>query len=118
MRENIKKIIAAIVILVLGIFGGVAGKTVLTAETDENGNTVVKIESNNQIELSTESVPTEIETADGVIETIDAPTVESVDTGNIAAECPEGEECGQGRYIYAPTETPQAFKDYTIGRLF
>lgn len=116
MRENIKKIIAAIVILVLGVFGGAVGKTVLTVETNDEGKTVVKIESENQIELSTESVPTEIETADGVIETIDAPTVESVDTGNIAAECPEGEECGQGRYIYAPTETPQAFKDYTIGQ--
>lgn len=116
MRENIKKIIAAIVILVLGVFGGAVGKTVLTVETNDEGKTVVKIESENQIELSTESVPTEIETAEGVIETIDAPTVESVDTGNIAAECPEGEECGQGRYIYAPTETPQAFKDYTIGQ--
>lgn len=116
MRENIKKIIAAIVILVLGVFGGAVGKTVLTVETNDEGKTVVKIESENQIELSTESVPTEIETADGVVETIDAPTVESVDTGNIAAECPEGEECGQGRYIYAPTETPQAFKDYTIGQ--
>lgn len=116
MRENIKKIIAAIVILVLGVFGGAVGKTVLTVETNDEGKTVVKIESENQIELSTESVPTEIETADGVIETIDAPTVESVDTGNIAAECPEDEECGQGRYIYAPTETPQAFKDYTIGQ--
>lgn len=116
MRENIKKIIAAIVILALGVFGGAVGKTVLTVETNDEGKTVVKIESENQIELSTESVPTEIETADGVIETIDAPTVESVDTGNIAAECPEGEECGQGRYIYAPTETPQAFKDYTIGQ--
>lgn len=116
MRENIKKIIAAIVILVLGVLGGAVGKTVLTVETNDEGETVVKIESENQIELSTESVPTEIETADGVIETIDAPTVESVDTGNIANECPEGEECGQGRYIYAPTETPQAFKDYTIGQ--
>lgn len=115
MRENIKKIIAAIVILVLGVLGGAVGKTVLTVETNDEGETVVKIESENQIELSTESVPTEIETADGVIETIDAPTVESVDTSNITKECPEGEECGQGRYIYAPTETPQAFKDYTLG---
>lgn len=61
------------------------------------------------------------------VEVDDIPTVEEVnhesavvDTGvedNFSSlECPEGEECGLGAYIWAPTETPQAFKNYTIGK--
>lgn len=30
--------------------------------------------------------------------------------------CPEGEECGLGAYIWAPTESPSAFKNYTLGK--
>ena len=52
----------------------------------------------------------------GEEETIDAPTVESIDGGQIQDGCKEGEECGRGAYIYAPTDTYQHFKDYTIGK--
>lgn len=66
------------------------------------------------------AVPTLIENADGTIITIDAPTVDSIDNNNPYLlendYCPEGQECGKGAFIYAPTETYQAFKDYTYGK--
>ena len=71
------------------------------------------------IEYSKTIVPTVITNADGTTSTIEAPTVESIDGGQLRIyndACPEGEECGKGTYIYAPTETFQAFKDYTYGK--
>lgn len=82
----------------------------------EEGGTVIEVSAS--IELSEKQVPATIETADGEIEVLELPTVESVDSGNITSlvDCAEDEEeCGLGKYIYAPTETPQAFKDYTYG---
>lgn len=90
-----------------------AGVTIAVKPTEEGGVTVDVVYS---MELSAEQVPALIETEDGVVETISAPTVESVDSNQIVKECPEGEDdCGLGRYIWAPVETPTAFKDYTLG---
>lgn len=61
------------------------------------------------------------------IEVEDIPTVENVEAdgpvvdteagdGVSLMDCPEGEECGLGAYIWAPTDTPSAFKNYTIGK--
>lgn len=52
----------------------------------------------------------------GEEEYIDAPTVESIDSEADMLKCPEGEECGLGAYVYAPTDTYQHFKDYTYGK--
>jgi len=53
--------------------------------------------------------------ADGTY--IDAPTVEYVDGPAYSEEkCEEGQECGMGKFIYAPTQTFEAFKDYTYGK--
>lgn len=82
----------------------------------ENGGTVIEVSAS--IELSEKQVPATLETADGDVEILELPTVEAVDSGNITSlvDCAEGEEeCGLGKFIYAPTETPQAFKDYTYG---
>lgn len=82
----------------------------------EDGGTVIEVSAS--IELSEKQVPATIETADGDIEVMELPTVEAVDSGNITSlvDCAEEEEeCGLGKFIYAPTETPQAFKDYTYG---
>lgn len=48
---------------------------------------------------------------------VDGPVVDT-DTGDGVSlvDCPEGEECGLGAYIWAPTETPSAFKNYTLGK--
>lgn len=72
------------------------------------------------IEYSSTIVPALIQNADGTTYTIDAPTVLSIDDNNPylleGDYCPEGEECGRGAYIYAPTGTFQEFKDYVIGK--
>ena len=72
------------------------------------------------IEYASTSIPALIQNADGTTTTIDVPTVESIDDNNPYKlendYCPEGEECGKGAYIYAPTETFEAFKNYVIGQ--
>lgn len=70
------------------------------------------------IDYANESVPTIITDGNGEEETIEAPTVESVDGGEILNEenCPDGEECGQGAFIYAPTDTFEDFRNYTYGK--
>lgn len=69
------------------------------------------------IEYSKNAIPAVIENADGTTSEIEVPTVDSIDGGEILhdEECNE-EECGLGSYIYAPTDTYQHFKDYTIGK--
>lgn len=110
MKEKIKKVILFILI-VLGASGGY-----ITARVTEDHKIEIKsdIILDYSIELSEDSVETKIETDDGEIKTIEAPTVESVDSG--ISDCPEGSECGLGKYIYAPTETATKFKDYTINK--
>lgn len=61
-----------------------------------------------------DAVPTLITNANGEEETISAPTVEAVDVKT--AICPDGVECGVGKYIYAPVDTATAFKNYTINK--
>lgn len=107
---KLKYIIVAI-LGVLGITGGVIAFNVSNGKIE----TKVQIESEYSIELSDEQVKAVIETEDGKIEVIEAPTVEAIDAG-IQQDCPEGEECGMGKYIYAPTDTPIDFKNYTINK--
>ena len=110
MKEKIKKFISFILVI-LGISGGY-----ITARITEDHKIEIKsdIILDYSIELADESVETKIETDEGEIEIIEAPTVESVDSG--ISDCPDGSECGLGKYIYAPTETATAFKDYTINK--
>lgn len=110
MKEKIKKFISFILVI-LGISGGY-----ITARITEDHKIEIKsdIILDYSIELADESVETKIETDEGEIEIIEAPTVESVDSG--ISDCPEGSECGLGKYIYAPTETATVFKDYTINK--
>lgn len=70
------------------------------------------------IDYAQTAVPTVVINDKGEEETIEAPTVDSIDGGEIfnSENCPEGEECGLGAFIYAPTDTFESFKNYTIGR--
>lgn len=121
MREFLsehKGLISILITAVIGVLGGFLAHygITLTATPDENGNVVV--EASYKIELSEEQVPTVLETEDGEAEVIEAPTVEAVDSGNISdlTECNENEEeCGMGAYIYAPTDSANNFKNYTLG---
>lgn len=107
-----KKYLGLIVVVVLALFSG-AGIDFAIRPT-ENGE--FTIETSFSLHLSDVQKPALIETEEGE-EILDENivTVEEVAGNQIAYECEEGEECGQGMYIYAPTETPTAFKDYTIG---
>ena len=102
----IKKIIALITILIIAACAGL-GITISTAEG-------AKIEVN--LKQIAEKIKPIIEKEDGTTEEVDVPTYETVETEKINEECPEGQECGKGKFIYAPTKTYTEFKDYTLGK--
>lgn len=111
-KLNLKSIIVPILLAIVGAGLGV-GITIAVRPTGEG----TKVDVTYTLELAEEQVPTMIETEGGAIEVISAPTVEAVDGNQLVNECPEGEEdCGKGRYIWAPVDTPTAFKDYTLGQ--
>ena len=113
-KEIKNKWLKRMIILVSVIFAGLLGAGLdlaIRPTITEDGKITFSIE------LSTNQVPAEIETEDGTIEVMQVATVESIDGNQLTDECPEDEpECGKGMYIYAPTETPNVFKDYTIGK--
>ena len=101
-----------ILIMILGICGSI-GITINLKQTPEE----VIIDSSFSIQLSENQIPATIETLDGEIEIMSVPTVEEIDGNQLINECPEDEEeCGKGKYIYAPTDTYVSFKDYTYGK--
>lgn len=110
-KVDIKKLLIVLGILFIGVLIGngfnlLIRPSVLQEITEALFN----------IELADKQKPAEIETADGNIEIIEVATVENIDGNQLTIECPVDEpECGLGKYIYAPTETPTAFKDYTLG---
>lgn len=113
MSKIVKKIIPVLIALLVGI-GGTVGVTTITTTKDEDGNTKTVIQTNFQVELSETTIPAVIETADGEITVENVPTVENIDADNITG-CSEDEECGLGKYIYAPTTTAWDFRNYTFG---
>jgi len=108
---NLKSVLAVILTLIAGVLLGKA--TTVTVTPDDTGD--ITIESGFTMELAEEQVPTVIETADGEVEVIEAPTVESVDGDKLSEEgCGEGEECGKGWWV--DTTTPDTFKNAVIGQ--
>ncbi len=106
LNSNIKKVIAAIVAVLLVGFG-TAGTVTLV--THEDGSVEIKTEtvienSNATVEYAEEQVPAQIdgtilETDEGNIVVDDVPTVETVD-GGIVEDCPEdSEECAKGAVL-------------------
>lgn len=113
MKVNKKYIIASL-ITIFGIAGGILTGLKFNISSDESGVKTEVILDDYSIEFALEQISTIIETKDGDIEVISAPTIESIDSGNI--NCENGSECGMGKFIYAPTATPFEFKDYTINK--
>lgn len=113
IKENYKKYLIYFIVIIFAILSG-AGIDIVIRPND-NGEMVV--ETNFSIHLASKQQPALVETNEGeTVELSDIVTVEEVDGNQLVDECPEDEEeCGQGRYIWAPTETPTAFKDYTLG---
>ena len=114
-KFNKKYLITGIVSLIC-LAGGFTGASIKYKNQTQDGDkiTTTEITAEYKIELSDVQVDAILETEDGNIEVIQAPTVELVDSNNIT--CEDGEECGLGQYIYAPTETYTQFKNYTIGK--
>ena len=68
------------------------------------------LETTFSIELADTQVDAIIETAEGEVEVVEVPTVESVDNNQLTdLECEEDEECGQGWYV--DTSSPQTFRE-------
>lgn len=119
MSKTVKTVIGIVLVAILALLGVDVS---LHLTHDESGEVVTKVEvmdSNAVVEEAPVEVPAEIEEAiletdEGEIKVENIKTVESVDS-NFA--CPEGEEdCGQGRYVYAPVDTAAAFYNYTINK--
>lgn len=108
-----KKYFPIMIVAILGICSG-AGIDFAIRPT-ETGEII--IESSFSLHLSDQQTEAVVETSEGEDEVIDnVVTVEEVSGNQLVSECPENEEeCGQGRYIYAPTATFTEFKDYTLG---
>lgn len=126
IKDNIHIFICgatALIIILFLIFGHtnsdgyvVIGGSPVTIE--ESTKEFVKEAQEALITYAKEAVPAVIENADGTLSEIDAPTVETIDGGELfnAEHCPEGQECGLGAYIYAPVDTYENFKNYTLGK--
>ena len=99
-----KSVLAFIITLIFGLLSG----GVFVSFTSD-GEIVVSPTAN--IELSEEQVPTVIETADGELEVIEAPTVESIDGNQLL-----NEDGDYGRGEYHDTSSPQAYKEATYNK--
>lgn len=105
---NPKSIISAAIILIIGLIAGTGFALNFTPDGE------VTVETDFTMELADEQVPAIIEGADGSQEIVNAPTVEEVDGGPIE-ECPEGEECGLGAYVYVDVSTVQTIRSSIEG---
>lgn len=115
IKDNYKKYLVYLIVVILAIISG-AGIDIAIRPTEEGE---IILDASFSMQLASKQQPAVIENAEGeeVIEE-DIVTVEEVDGNQLVNECPEGEECGLGKYIYAPTDTFTAFKDYTLGNCY
>lgn len=112
--ENKKSLAAIIIGGIIAIIGAVLGLNVAFNVNDGEA----KLEVRTEIDYADEkdAVETVLETEDGNVVVTDEPaTVNFVDSGLIEG-CPEDEECGQGAYVYVPTETYTVFYNYVLGK--
>ena len=100
-------------LLITVLIGIVLGAGVDLAVRPTNTEEVIEIEATTTLELAEEQVEATVVNEEGQEEIVDIPTVEAVDGNQLAEECGEGEECGQGWYV--DTSTPQAFRDAVYG---
>lgn len=115
-KITLKQILSIIVVAILGIAAGCGVGLNIKGDFSDGSFT---ISAGFSMVLADEQIPGLVETVEGE-EILDQNivTVEEVDGNQLVNECPEGEECGLGKYIYAPTETFTAFKDYTLGNCY
>ena len=114
--KNIKTIRAFLIAIIAMLLAGLAGIGVnISLQPSEEGYT-------SDIEFSEEQIPATIEDDKGeLIEDAEIPTVEEVDGGkfedaNTGLSVTEGEYDDLGWSEWYPTDTPEAFRNATIGR--
>lgn len=101
----------SLLIIILALLSGVGIDIVIRpSEGDE-----IVIDTSFSLRLSDKQIPAKLETEEGEVEDTDIVTVEEVESNDLREECEEGEECGLGYFVYAPTDTPLNFKNYTYG---
>lgn len=112
-KFTLKQIISIVLVALLGIAAGCGvGFNISAGFTGQS----ITISAGFSMELADEQVPALVENEAGEeVYEDNIVTVEEVAGDQVAHECPEGEECGQGRYIYAPTDLPASFKNYVYG---
>ena len=114
-----KPIVQIIIILLLMVAGSILAKFNIdlnfkVSDLENQEAVEIIIDTSSTIELSEEQeIKAEIETEDGEIEIIQTPVVDMVDGGEIQIV---DEELDLGRGEYYPFDTPQAFRDATIGK--
>ena len=111
MSTTLKKLIAVVVIAIAAVLGGVG----VAINVNNASDGTPKIE----IKYAEESVPALVENEDGVVEEVEAPTVEAVDAKTVTGEeCPaESEECAKGAYLPAIDITSyNSFKNSVINQ--
>lgn len=112
-KFTLKQIISIILVALLGIAAGCGVGLNISAGFSEG---TLNISAGFSMELADEQIPALVENEAGEeVYEENIVTVEEVAGDQVAHECPEGEDCGQGRYIYAPTDSPASFKDYVYG---
>lgn len=107
---------AVMAVLIAILVGGlsVLGFTVKETPTPE---VIVETQAEgSQIVLSDEHVTAVVETDTHELAQVDVATVEAIDNSSLLSECPDGEECGLGAYIYADVFTPDTFYNSAIGQ--
>lgn len=113
MKKQVNTYLKYIMVAILAM--GLGATIDIVLRPTEDGKSV--IEATFSIELSDLQIPAFITNPEGETEQLEnIVTVESIDGNQLINECVEKDECGLGEFIYAPTETPQAFKDYTLGK--
>lgn len=111
IKSKLKPIIAIIATLVIGLMLG-ASVDLAIRPTEEKVE--LKVEGEYSITLSEQQKPAVIESADGQLEEISAPTVEEIDGNQVLAPESELPDLGQGAYY--DISSPQAFRDATYGK--
>lgn len=110
--KKIKKLVQWGIVIIISLLSGFGFNFAI--RPNEKGDTI--LETTFSLQLADVQIPANIVTAEGeIIQDENIVTIESIDGNQLVNECAEGEECGLGQFIYAPTETPIAFKDYVYG---
>lgn len=113
IKQHYKKYVVYFIVILLAIASGAGIDVVI--RPSENGEMIV--ETSFSMHLASKQQPAIVENSEGEeVEESDIVTVEEVSGNQLVEECEEGEECGKGKYIYAPVDTFTAFKDYTLGK--